>query len=133
MEKLYTHRQKRTQRDYTLAFKLSVVAQVEKGEMTYKQAQNRYGIQGRSTVLTWLRKHGKLNWSNPVDRTMSSSEPSQETPDQKIKRLEKELEDSRLHNMLLDEMITIIDNEHGAGLRKKLQAKEREASKRKGR
>ena len=46
---------KRTQRDYTLAFKLAVVEQVEKGELTYKQAQQRYGIQGRSTVLVWLR------------------------------------------------------------------------------
>ncbi|TCN81679.1 hypothetical protein EDC91_1221, partial [Shewanella fodinae] len=27
---------KRTQRDYTLAFKLGVVERVEKGEMTYK-------------------------------------------------------------------------------------------------
>lgn len=35
------------QRDYTLAFKRSVVEQVEKGELTYKQAQERYGIQGR--------------------------------------------------------------------------------------
>lgn len=46
---------KRTQRDYSLAFKLAVVNQVEKGELTYKQAQERYGIQGRSTVLVWLR------------------------------------------------------------------------------
>ncbi len=29
---------KRAQRDYTLAFKLAVVEQVEKGELTYKQA-----------------------------------------------------------------------------------------------
>ncbi|PHM38144.1 transposase [Xenorhabdus mauleonii] len=29
---------KLTQRDYSLAFKLAVVDQVEKGEMTYKQA-----------------------------------------------------------------------------------------------
>ena len=28
---------KRTQRDYTLAFKLSVVEQVEHGELTYKK------------------------------------------------------------------------------------------------
>lgn len=41
---------KRTQRDYPLSFKIAVVEQVEKGEMTYKQAQQRYGIQGRSTV-----------------------------------------------------------------------------------
>ena len=55
---------KRTQRDYTQAFKLAVVEQVEKGELTYKQAQDRYGIQGRSTVLVWLRKHGRQGWGN---------------------------------------------------------------------
>jgi transposase len=27
--------------------------------MTYKEAQKLYGIQGRSTVLVWLRKHGQ--------------------------------------------------------------------------
>lgn len=118
MKSTYTTRQKRTQRDYTLAFKLSVVAQVEKGEMSYKQAQQRYGIQGRSTVLTWLRKHGKLNWSTPVKLAMNKTPSVQETPEQKIKRLERELEDARLHNLLLDEMITILDRDHGAGLRK---------------
>ncbi|MCO2240964.1 IS3 family transposase, partial [Pseudomonas aeruginosa] len=54
---------KRTQRDYSLSFKLAVVDQIEKGELTYKQAQVRYGIQGRSTVLVWLRKHGRQDWS----------------------------------------------------------------------
>jgi len=49
---------KKTQKDYTMGFKLSVVSRVEKGNMTYKQAQRIYGIQGRSTVLVWLRKHG---------------------------------------------------------------------------
>lgn len=34
---------RRTQRDYSLAFKLAVVSQVEKGEMTYKQAKNVMG------------------------------------------------------------------------------------------
>lgn len=63
---------KRTQRDYSLAFKLTVFDQVEKGEMTYKQAQERYGIQGRSTVLIWLRKHGQLNWSEGIEKTKYS-------------------------------------------------------------
>lgn len=61
---------KRTQRDYTMAFKLVVISQVEKGETTYKQAQNQYGIQGRSTVLVWLRKYGALDWSKPVSRNI---------------------------------------------------------------
>jgi len=51
--------ERRSQRDYSLAFKLAIVDQVEKGELSYKAAQDRYGIQGRSTVLVWLRKHGR--------------------------------------------------------------------------
>jgi transposase-like protein len=35
---------RRSQRDYSLAFKLQVVSEVEKGEVSYKQAQRKYGI-----------------------------------------------------------------------------------------
>jgi hypothetical protein len=42
---------KRTQKDYNLAFKLQIIDDVEKGHLTYKQAQLKYGIQGRSTLL----------------------------------------------------------------------------------
>lgn len=45
---------KRTQRDYTLAVKLGVVERVEKGEFTYKQLQEHFGIRGRSKFLLWL-------------------------------------------------------------------------------
>lgn len=109
-------RHKRTQRDYTMGFKLAVVAQVEKGHMTYKQAQRHYGIQGRSTVLVWLRKHGSLDWSPLMLRTMNSAK---ETPEQKIKRLEKELEDERTRNLIMGEMINAVDRQYGASLRKK--------------
>jgi transposase-like protein len=127
-----THtRRKRTQRDYMMGFKLQVVDAVEKGDMTYKQAQKIYGIQGRSTVLTWLRKHGKMDWSQPVRIHMPKLSKEKETPAQKIKRLEKELEDERIRNLLLNEVVDILDAEHGVGLRKKLIAKEREASRNK--
>jgi len=53
---------KRTQKDYSLAFKLQVVAEVEEGYLTDRQAQRKSGIQGKSTVLGWLRKHGTLGW-----------------------------------------------------------------------
>ena len=132
MDKSVTARRKRTQRDYTMGFKLQVVNAVEKGDMTYKQAQKIYGIQGRSTVLTWLRKHGKMDWSQPTLQIMSKSPKAKETPAQKIKRLERELEDERLRNLLLNEVVDILDTEHGAGLRKKLIAKELEASRCKG-
>jgi len=118
MEKDNKQRGKRSQRDYTLGFKLQVVSQVEKGDMTYKQAQNTYGIQGRSTVLVWLRKHGTLDWSNPM-KHMKKTPKQKESPAQKIKRLEKELADEKLKNEIMNEMVDIFDNEYGAGLRKK--------------
>ena len=106
---------KRTQRDYTLGFKLSVVEQVEKGELTYKQAQDRYGIQGRSTVLVWLRKHGKLDWPSSGGRMSSTHE----TPEQKIKRLERELQDANDLNYLHREMLRQVDRDCGTDYVKK--------------
>jgi transposase len=120
---------KRTQRDYSLGFKLQVVHAVEKGDMTYKQAQKIYGIQGRSTVLTWLRKHGKMDWTQSPKITMPTSPKAKESPAQKIKRLERELEDEHLRNLLLNEVVNILDAEHGTSLRKKYIAKEQEAFK----
>ena len=109
-------RKKGSQRDYNLGFKLAVISQVEKGDMTYKQAQKAYGIQGRSTVVVWLRKHGTLDWSKPIRRQMPKSK---ETPAQKIKRLERELSDERLRNKILNTMIDIADKQYGTTIRKK--------------
>jgi len=117
---------KRTQKDYTLGFKLSVVGAVEKGDMTYKQAQEIYGIQGRSTVLKWLRKHGTHDWSIPM-KNLKKSPRSNETPAQKIKRLEKELRDEKLKNILYEEMIRISDEQYGTSLKKKFHSKQLEA------
>lgn len=72
MENKEPTKKKRTYSDYNLGFKLAVVNQVEKGKMIYKQAQGTYGIQGRSTVLVWLRKYGTLDWKNPSLHFMSS-------------------------------------------------------------
>ena len=118
-------KRKRTQRDYNLAFKLAVVRQIEEGQMTYKQAQRKYGIQGKSTVLVWLRKHGNLDWSRPNLLIMSKSK---ETPAQKIKRLEKQLEDERLKNLILNKMVDTLDREYNTGLRKKFLPEQSENS-----
>jgi len=112
---------KRTQSDYNLGFKLAVISQVEKGEMTYKQAQKAYGIQGRSTVLVWLRKHGTLDWSQPRQVVMPKLK---ETPALRIKRLEKELSDEKLKNEILNKMIDLSDQQYGTSIRKKYSPKQ---------
>lgn len=115
-ERVNLEQVRRSQRDYPLGFKLAVVEQVEKGEMSYKQAQHHYGIQGRSTVLVWLRKHGRLDWRYAPIHTLAMK---QETPAQKIKRLERELSDERLRNQVLERAVQEIDRQLGTGFAKK--------------
>lgn len=112
---------KRSQRDYTLAFKLSVVEQVEKGELTYKQAQAKYGIQGRSTVLVWLRKHGRQGWSRaassaamPIDKT-----PVPLTPEQQIKVLQVQLKQAQEKAQLFEAVIDVLRKDYGVRVVKK--------------
>jgi transposase len=117
-------REKRTQRDYTLAFKLAVVDEVEKGELTYKQAQLRYGIQGRSTVLVWLRKHGRQDWGSLSMSGRRRSDPVSkqtlpQTPEQRIKELETQLKDANQKAQLFEAMLEVIRKEYGVKLPKK--------------
>jgi len=118
---------KRTQKDYSLAFKLAVVAQVEKGELSYKQAQDRYGIQGRSTVLVWLRKWGQLNWSSATSpfhpRGMPMSEPSLLTPEQRIKELERQLADTQQRAEFFEAVVEVLKRDYGVSLVKKPRGK----------
>jgi len=104
---------KRTQRDYSLAFKLQVVDEIEKGYLSYKQSQKKYGIQGRTTVLIWLRKHGTLDWTSKVP--MKKKAPPKTYISQleaKIKRLEAEKE-------ILNRAIDIADDMFHTDIRKK--------------
>lgn len=111
-EQGFKNHQKRTQRDYSLAFKLAIVDAVEKGEITYKQAQLRYGIQGRSTVLVWLRKHGRLDWKE-------SETMKKDTPNKKISDLEKKLKRLEQEKEVLNRAIDIADGQFGTDIRKK--------------
>lgn len=106
---------KRTQRDYSLSFKLAVVDQIEKGELTYKQAQVRYGIQGRSTVLVWLRKHGRQDWSQGAsirdERSCAMSDPKTLTPEQRIKELEQQLELMSQKAQFFETVVDVLKND----------------------
>lgn len=128
---------KRTQRDYTLAFKLAVVEQVEKGELSYKEAQDRYGIQGRSTVLVWLRKHGRQSWG-PMAHYGRMSKPDQstsspgQTPEQRIKELEVQLKEAREKSQFFEAVIDVLKKDYGVRVVKKPVGKSSRKSPSKG-
>lgn len=128
---------KRTQRDYTLSFKLAVVEQVEKGDQTYKEAQERYGIQGRTTVLVWLRKHGRQNWG-PMAHYGRMTDPSQAkniqalTPEQRIKELEVQFKEAREKSQFFEAVLDVLKKDYGVRVVKKPAGKSSRKSPSKG-
>ena len=76
---------KRTQKDYSLSFKLQLVTEIEQGHLTKSQAKSKYGIQGDSTITKWLKKYGNFDWEHNTVIAMSK------TPEQKILELEAKI------------------------------------------
>lgn len=118
---------KRTQKDYSYAFKLSVVAEVESGELGIKAAARKYGIQSHSTVTNWLRKYGNFDWENKSSLKMPKSKDQKLYElEQKIKLLEKQkkelakqVENADKKAIFFDMMIDIAEEELKIPIRKK--------------
>ncbi len=123
---------KRTQRDYSLTFKLALVEQIEKGELTYKQAQVRYGIQGRSTVLVWLRKHGRQDWSQGASVRAGRSITDNQTPEQRIKELEQQLALMSQKAQFFEAVVDVLKNDYGVSIVKKRPGKSSRSGKSRG-
>ena len=124
--------ERRSQRDYSLPFKLAVVGEVGRGELSYKQAQRRYGIQGRTTVLTWCRRYAsQFVTFQAAGPTPPGTAPAVDpAPEQRVKQLEtalreqkkqyeKQLKNSADLNLLLRTMRQVVEEDHGIPLPKK--------------
>ena len=117
---------KRTQRDYTMPFKLAVVQEVERTGIGVCAISRKYGIQSETTVTAWLRKYGNFDVSNKTNRPMEKSK------DQKLLELEErvkflERQNNRLQSELemrghkvafFDMMIDMAEKEFKIDIRK---------------
>ena len=125
-KELRTNYVKRTQKNYSDSFKLQVVREIERGELSTTGAKRKYGIQSRSTVVNWLRKYGNFDWENQTPSKM------QKTPDQRImeleakvkllekqkKRLEKQADHADKKSIIFDMMIDVAEKEYNIPIRK---------------
>lgn len=117
---------KRTQRDYTMSFKLQVVQEIEQSGVGIKATARKYGIQSDSTVTNWLRKYGNFDWTNQSPYTMSKSKDQQLLElEQKVKLLEKQksflehqIERADKKAIFFDMMIDLAEKEFKIPIRK---------------
>lgn len=126
MEELKSQYEKRTQRDYSMSFKLSVVSEIEKGELSTTGAMRKYGIQSRSTIVCWLRKYGTFDWENQTPSNMPKSKDQKILElEQRIKVLEKQkaflekqAEQSDMKAAFFDMMVDMAEKEYNISIRK---------------
>jgi transposase len=126
MEEIKNQYKKRSQKDYTLSFKLCVVSEIEKGEVSTTVAMRKYGIQARSTVVGWLRKYGTFDWENQTPSNMPKSKDQKILElEQRIKVLEKQkaflekqAEQSDMKAAFFDMMVDMAEKEYNISIRK---------------
>ena len=53
---------------YSSAFKQKVVSEIESGELTIAEAQRLYGINGATTIQSWIKNLGKNHLLNRIVR-----------------------------------------------------------------
>lgn len=118
---------KRSQRDYSLSFKLGVVGEVERGELSLTDAARKYGIQGDGTIRRWLQKFGTFDQDNIISNCMVKS-PQQRIRElalenmrlrQQYKLLEQQAQQAMDKAGVLDILVDIAEKEYRIPLRKK--------------
>lgn len=130
MEKIIErHYVSRTQKSYSMAFKLQVVGEVERGELSLSEAHRKYGIQGSHTVGVWMRKYGSFDLEYTIQPKAMNKSKEQKLfeLEQKVMllerqkaALEKQLEISDRKVLFFDMMIDIAEEEFKIPLRKKI-------------
>lgn len=126
MEKTETKYVKRTQKDYSMSFKLSIVQEYETSQISFEALKRKYGIQGDSTIRRWFEKYGNFNIRNKSCSHMEKSKDQELFElQQKIKllerknvRLEKELELKEMKAEFFDMMIDIGEKGYNIEIRK---------------
>lgn len=125
-EEKTSHYVKRTQKDYSLTFKLGVVQEIERGELSAREAKIKYGVQGDSTIVKWLRKYGTFDWEHQTPLHMPKSQEQKLMElEQRIKllekqkaQLEKQVEQSDKKVIIFDMMIDLAEKEYNIPIRK---------------
>ena len=105
---------------YSEAFKLTVVREFEKGILNKDQIQIKYGIGGNSRVLEWCRKYGKLHYP----KKGFLGRPMKDPQKQRIRELEKQLEEAKLKVLAYEKLISNVEQAEGISILKKDVAKQ---------
>ncbi len=107
-------------RRYSEAFKKQVVREYEDGA-TASSLREKYGIKGRSTVNTWVKKYGR---EGSRYKLMIIQKPEEQERvkalEKRVQELEHALAQVMLEKLMLESLVEVIEEEEGPGVKKNI-------------
>ena len=111
---------------YSESFKRKVVAEVESGLLNKDEARRKYHIGGKTTVLRWCRKYGKLSGGkNKQEKPIVDDKEllkELEFLRRQNRELRKKLDDAELKAFALEKLIEVAERKLGVKIKKKTGA-----------
>lgn len=112
---------KRQHYNYSVAFKMQVVEEVESGLISMECARKLYKIPGTDTISAWVEKYGVNSRINKAVYVMTREEEQEIIRLRKEnKRLQRALDDSHLRVLAWESLVEIAEEDLQVDLKKKL-------------
>ena len=111
-------------RNYSVAFKMKVVEEVENGLISVCSAQKLYRIAGNNTIGEWVKKYGINERINRTVNIMTRDEEMELIRLRKeVKRLERAVDDKEIKVIALESLIELAEEKYGMDLKKNFGSK----------
>jgi transposase len=107
---------------YPESFRIKVAKEVESGILSKEAARRKYGIGGKTTVLSWCRKYGREDYPYMPRETHNNPSTTDEK-DKRIAELELLLKQKELAVDALESLIEVANEMYGTNLKKKVGLK----------
>lgn len=103
-------------RQYSTAFKLKVIEEVESG-MSIREARRRYKIGGKMTIDKWIRALGNPNLQRPIKGVVMPADTIEQLKKEKAE-LEAALSRVTIKNICLESLVEATEEYYGIDLKK---------------
>ena len=107
---------------YPESFRIKVVREIDSGLLSKEAARRKYGIGGKTTVLSWCRKYGQEDYPY-MPGQMPNKPKTVEEKDKRIAELVVLLKQKELAVDALESLIEVANEMYGTNLKKKVGLK----------
>ena len=109
--------EQRVIKNYSSAFKLKVVNEIESGKLSIGQAQEIYDIGGNATISRWIKNLGRNHLLSKIVRIEMKDENDKlkELKD-RVRQLEKLLANKELDSLMNEAFLELLAEDHGVDL-----------------